>query len=273
MTPPKRKAWNASTIKFLTQTELRALLACIKKTSKRDYAIFLMAYRHGLRASEVGLLQVDDLESVRQIEQRVKRSQAWLEVPRPKLTDAEREMLHLDADDDAPKELVQTMYDLIYLAFRTDSTRLASYQIGSMGDGSSNAGKFPRLLGFAGSLHGLAHGWEKPGGSEKLGKWDRFMASQFGNFLERLRSTPEAGGTLLDHTIALYGSSNSETHNNTNYPLLLAGGNRLGLKHGRYVKFEEKTPLSNLFVTVLDRLDVPVRKFADSAGEMSEILA
>ena len=227
--------------------------------------------RRGLGVQDRAKLD-EYLESVRQTEQRVKRSQAWLEVPRPELTDDERERLHLDADDDAPKQLMQTMYDLIYLAFRTDSTRVATYQIASMGDGSSKAGKFPRLLGFAGSLHNLAHGWEKPGGSEKLGKWDRFMASQFGNFLERLRSTPEAGGTMLDHTIALYGSSNSETHNNTNYPLLLAGGNGLGLKHGRYVKFGEETPLSNLFVTVLDRLDVPVRNFADSTGEMSEIV-
>ena len=62
MTPAKRRSWNANTIKFLTQTELRRLLACIKKSSKRDYAIFLMAYRHGLRASEVGILTVDDLD-------------------------------------------------------------------------------------------------------------------------------------------------------------------------------------------------------------------
>ena len=78
---------------------------------------------------------------------------------------------------------------------------------------------------------------------------------------------------MLDNTMAFYGSSNAETHNNTNYPLIMAGGERLGLKHGQYIKFGEETPLSNLFVTVLDRLDVPVKSFADSTGELSEITA
>lgn len=211
------------------------------------------------------------LESVRQIEERVDRSQAWLEIPRPELTDQDREILQLDADDDAPKELMRTMYDLVYLAFRTDSTRLATYQIGSMGDFSSKAGKFPQLLGFAGTLHKLAHDWNKDNGAENLGKWDRHMAGEFGRFLERLRSTPEGDGSLLDNTLAFYGSSNSQTHNNKNYPLILGGGRGMGLQPGRYLQFGEETPLSNLFVTALDRIGVPTEGFADSTGEMSEL--
>ena len=211
------------------------------------------------------------LESVREIEKRVERSQAWLDIPRPELSDRDREMLHLDADDEAPKELMRTMYDLIYLALRTDSTRFVTYQIGSMGDFSSKAGKFPQLLGFADTLHTLAHDWNKPGGAENLGKWDRHMAGEFGRFLDKLRSTPEAEGTLLDNTLAFYGSSNSQTHNNKNYPLILGGGRGMGLHPGRFLKFSEETPLSNLFVTALDRLGVPVEKFADSTGEMSEL--
>lgn len=211
------------------------------------------------------------LESVRQVEQRVERSQAWIETPRPELTDADRELLQLDADDEAPKELMRTMYDLIYLAFRTDSTRVATYQIGSMGDFSSKAGKFPQLLGFAGTLHNLAHDWTKPGGVENLGKWDRHMAGQFGAFLERLRSTPEGDGTLLDHTLAFYGSSNSQTHNNSNYPLILGGGRGMGLRPGRYLQFSEDVPLSNLFTTALDRLQARTEGFSDSTGEMSEL--
>jgi len=212
------------------------------------------------------------LESVREIEQRVERSQAWLDIPRPELTDADREMLHLDADDEAPKELMRTMYDLIYLAFRTDSTRFATYQIGSMGDFSSKAGKFPQLLGFKETLHTLAHDWNKPNGAENLGKWDNHMAGEFGVFLDKLRSTPEGDGTLLDNTLAFYGSSNSQTHSNTNYPIILGGGRGMGLDPGRFLKFTDETPLSNLFVTALDRLGVPVERFADSTGEMSELL-
>jgi hypothetical protein len=97
------------------------------------------------------------------------------------------------------------------------------------------------------------------------------MAGQFGAFLERLRSTPEGDGTLLDNTLGFYGSSNSQTHNNSNYPLILAGGRGMGLRPGRFLKFSEETPLSNLFVTALDRLEVPTEGFADSTGEMSEL--
>ncbi|MCB9383098.1 MAG: DUF1552 domain-containing protein [Bryobacterales bacterium] len=211
------------------------------------------------------------LESVRQVEQRVERSQAWLDIPRPELTDADREMLQLDADDEAPGELMRTIYDLIYLALRTDSTRVVTYQIGSMGDYSSKAGKFPQLLGYNGTLHSLAHDWNKPGGAEALAKWDRFMASQFAAFLEKLRSSQEGDGTLLDHTLAFYGSSNSQTHNNTNYPLILAGGRAMGLKPGRFLQFSDETPLSNLFVTALDRLDAPEPLFADSTSDLSTL--
>ncbi len=213
------------------------------------------------------------LESVRQVEQRVERSQAWLDIPRPELNDADRELLQLDADDEAPKDLMRTMYDLIYLALRTDSTRVVTYQIGSMGDYSSKAGKFPQLLGYAGTLHSLAHDWNKPGGAEALAKWDQFMASQFGVFLERLRASQEGDGTVLDNTLAFYGSSNSQTHNNSNYPLILAGGRAMGLNPGRFLKFTDETPLSNLFVTALDRLGAPAESFADSTGELSELCA
>jgi hypothetical protein len=87
-----------------------------------------------------------------------------------------------------------------------------------------------------------------------------------------MADTREGDGTLLDRTLVFYGSSNSRTHQNRNYPLLLAGGRGLGLRHGRYLRFDEKTPLSNLFVTMLDRLALPVESFADSTGEISKLL-
>lgn len=211
------------------------------------------------------------LASVRQIEQRVELSQRWLEIPRPELRDEERKLLHLEADDEAPKLFMRTMYDLIYLAFRTDSTRVATYQIASMADASSKAGKFPQLEGFKGSLHTLAHGWNKPEGAVKLGEWDRFMAEQLGYFLERLSSTEDVQGSLLDNSVILYGSSNSQTHNNTNYPLVLAGGREFGLQHGQYRKFAAEVPMTNLFVTMLNCLGVPGEKFADATGSLTEL--
>lgn len=211
------------------------------------------------------------LASVRQIEERVQRAQRWLEIPRPELRDEERDLLHLESDDKAPLLFIRTMYDLIYLAFRTDSTRVATYQITNMADASSKAGKFPQLQGWKDSLHTLAHAWNKPEGAAKLGKWDRFMVEQFSYFLSRLAAAPEENGSILDNSVILYGSSNSETHNNNNYPLLLAGGRQLGLHHGRFLKFGSEVPMSNLLMTMLDCVDAPCRQFADSTGRLDAL--
>jgi len=213
------------------------------------------------------------LAAVRQIEQGVERSQGWIEIPSPELRDEDRRILQLDSDDEAPLQFIRTMYDLIYLAFRTDSTRVATYQITNMADCSSKAAKFPQLQGFKDSLHTLAHDWDKPGGSERLGQWDRFMTEQFAYFLDRLDSAPEQQGTLLDHSLVLYGSSNSVTHNNNNYPLILAGGAECGMKHGRYLKFSDQVPMTNLFVTMLNRTGVECAAFADSTGELNELVS
>ena len=210
------------------------------------------------------------LQSVRQIEQRVERSERWLDVPKPQVNAAG---LHLDADDKTPGELIKTMLDLMYLAIQTDSTRFLTYQMGNMNGATSIATKFPSLLGFGKNQHSLAHGWNKPRGAEALGKWDRFRAQQLSYFLQRLQDTPEQDGTLLDHTMVLYGSSNSTTHNNTNYPLVVAGGDDLGLKHGGYHRFGSDVPLSNLFVTMMNRLGMPTKNFVDSTGEMTELIA
>jgi len=212
------------------------------------------------------------LDSVRQIEERVGRSQRWLDIPRPELSDEDRDLLALDADDDAPKDFIRTMYDLIYLAFRTDSTRVATYQITNMADCSSKAAKFPQLEGFKKSLHSLAHDWNKPGGAEELGKWDQFMAQQLAYFLDRLSGAKEQNGSVLDNSLVLYGSSNSKTHENKNYPLVLAGGRELGFQHNRFLKFSDDVPLSNLYVTMLNQMGVETESFVDSTGEMTELL-
>ena len=211
------------------------------------------------------------LDSVRQIEKRVERSQDWLKIPKPEVDAAG---LHLNADDNTPGELMKTMYDLIFLAFQTDSTRVATYQLGNMNGATSIAGKFPQLLGFANHQHKLAHGWNKAGGSEALGKWDQFRVQQFTYFLERLSNTADGeNGTLLDNTSVLFGSSNSNTHNNSNYPLLLAGGSKMGFRHGQHHRLDKDIPLSNLLVTMLNRLDAQTDSFADSTGELTEVLS
>ncbi len=208
------------------------------------------------------------LTSVRQVEQDVERAAQWLDVPRPKVN---AEGLSLDADENAPADLIRTMLDLIVLAFQTDSTRYATYQLGSMHGAISIATKFSQLLGYGKSTHGLAHGMKKPGGAEQLGRWDQFLAENLHYFLNKLDAIPEGGGSLLDHTLVYYGSSNSYTHNNTNYPLLLAGGKAMGYQHGQHLQYGKEKPLADLYLTMLHRLGAEAGSFADSSGEMTEV--
>ena len=94
------------------------------------------------------------------------------------------------------------------------------------------------------------------------------MAQELSRFLGRLDSTSEGDGSLLDHSLILYGSSNSRTHQNRNYPLLLAGGGKLGLRHKQVLHFDDKTPMSNVFVTMLQALGVETDHFVDSTGPL-----
>ena len=208
------------------------------------------------------------LTSVREIEQDVERSAQWLKVPRPKVN---AEGLSLDADNETPGNLIHTMLDLIALAFQTDSTRFVTYQLASMHGAISIANKFPSLLGFTNNAHGLAHGAGKGKGAENKGKWDRYQAECLGYLIKRLSEIEEGNGSVLDNTCIFYGSSNSKTHNNNNYPLILAGGKNMGYKHGQYLTFGRDVPLANLFVTMQKRMGVKADSFADSTGSLDVV--
>jgi len=207
------------------------------------------------------------LDSVRDIEKRVEQSQQWLDIPKPRV---EEKTLDLSATPEGPKEYIKVMYDLLYLAFQTDSTRLATFMLGQVAGATTIANSFPTVVGQNGNWHGLAHGaGKKP---DALGKFDQFLAEQLAYFLTRLKNTREGDGTLLDRTMVLYGSSNSKTHNNNNYPLLMAGGRKLGIQHGNFLHYNAQTPFANLFVTLFDRMNLPVEHFADSTGGLNELL-
>jgi hypothetical protein len=160
---------------------------------------------------------------------------------------------------------------LLYLAYQTDITRVSAFQLGSYGP--TLARTFPGCLGLEANWHSLAHKAGKKGGPEAIGKFDQFLAQNLANFLQRMKDTPEGedGSNLLDRTLVLYGSSNSKTHQNRNYPLLLAGGKDFGLKHNHFLRFEEKVPMSNLFVSMLQALDVEAESFVDSTGTLDGI--
>lgn len=208
-------------------------------------------------------IKLDEYEtSVREVEQRVEKSRAWLQVPLPEVDPSS---IDLEVSPDSPKEYLTAIYDLMFLAFQTDLTRVITYQLGSMGP--SRARNFPSSVGLK-DWHSLAHGANKKGGAEKLGKFDQFMTGQLVRFLTRMRDTEEGEGNLLDNTQVLYGSSNSKTHVNRNFPLLHAGGSKLGIKHGHYLRFPESVPMSNLFVTMMQAMGIEENHFVDSTGSL-----
>ncbi len=213
--------------------------------------------------------KLDEFEtSVRDVEQRVGRAREWLDVPLPNVDPT---TIALESNPDAPADYIGAMFDLMFLAFQTDITRTAAYQVGSYGP--TLARTFPACLGLEANWHSLAHKAGKKGGPEAIGKFDQFLAQNLARFLQRLKDTPEgdSGESMLDRTLVLYGSSNSKTHVNKNYPLLLAGGRKLGLKHNHYLKFSEQTPMSNVFVSMIQALGIEAESFADSTGPLAGI--
>lgn len=230
------------------------------------------------------------LESVRQAEVKAQKSRRWLGTPLPEVDGSE---LNLEIGTEEPREYLQTMFEMIYLAFRTDSTRVATYQIGRE-NGVGRSDHLARAVGFN-LAHQLSHETKHPDGWKKFGTYCRFLNEELGRFLARLKATaePAGDGSLLDNTLVLFGSASSAFHLSRNYPLILAGGKNLGVQHGRYINHAgnnfqggpwlgkqepwqqeakgEDRPLSNLYATMLQRLGVPTDSFSDSTGLVKEI--
>jgi hypothetical protein len=225
------------------------------------------------------------MESVRQAEVKVAKAKRWLDAPLPNV---ERDHLNLELTTDEPREYLQIMFEMIYLAFKTDSTRVATYQIGRE-NGIGRSDHLSRAVGFN-LAHQLSHETKHPDGWKNFGIYCRFLNEEFGRFVERLRSTPEpaGSGSMLDNTLVFYGSASSAFHLSRNYPLILAGAKNMGFKHGQYINIagssfqggpwmgdrepwqdkatSQDVPLSNLFVTMLQRLGVSTKSFADSTS-------
>ncbi len=223
------------------------------------------------RLGDVDRAKLDEyLESVNAVEEQVRRNEAWLDVPM-KPFDAS----HVDLDPDPtvdPQAYLRATYDLIVLAFQTDLTRVVTYMLGRE-DGMGYGDNFPKLaLGIERGHHTISHDTHE-GHWEQWGRFDTWYAEQFAYFVERLKSTTDEHGSLLDNSLVLYGSSCSTTHNARNCPLALAGGKNLGVKHGRYSVYGDDVPLTNLFVSMLNGVGVPTESFADSTGPLPGLFA
>lgn len=223
---------------------------------------------HGHLGTEDKRKMDEYLQTVRALEQRVERTSAWTHEPLPKV---ETKGLNLEASYADPAEYISCMYDLLFLALRTDSTRFATFMTESEHSTGNEVGAFAtRVLGYKGATHDIAH--KRP---TESGLWDNWRAQQHARFLHRLHDTPEGEGNMLDYSVVLWGSAHPHgSHSTKNYPVQIAGGNKLGLKHGYLHDFrsgKEDVPLANLFVSMLNAIDVPVKKFADSTGPMTEL--
>ena len=121
--------------------------------------------------------------------------------------------------------------------------------------------------------HPLSHHQEKREKKEKLQRLQTYHMSMFAYYLDKLRSTPDGDGTLLDNMMIVYGSGmgNSHQHEPRNLPILVAGGGSGTLSGGRHVRFQRGTPLTNLYLTLLNKLGVPAERIGDSTGQMHEL--
>lgn len=231
------------------------------------------------------------LDSVRDTEVNVAKAKRWMDLPIP--TD-EVDHLDLEITPEDPRKYVQTMFELIYLAFKTDSTRVATYQLAKeVSKGISD--HLAQAVGLP-LTHRLSHQTKRPDGWKNFGTFCRFISEELGRFAGKLKATPEPAGegSMLDNTLVFFGSASSAFHLSRNYPLILAGGKSMGFKHGQYLNYAgtgayrggwkkgepepwkikatgEDIPLSNLYVTMLQKLGVKTETFGDNTGTVSEV--
>jgi hypothetical protein len=201
--------------------------------------------------------------SVREIEQRIDRSAS------------EQSLNVADIDLDLPAgipqetaEHIRLMYDLMALAFQTDSTRVATFMLANAGSNRT----YPSL-GVNEGHHELSH---HRGDDEKIGKIqriDQFLVEQFSYFLQKLKGMREGEGTLLDRCMIVYGSaiSDANRHDHHDLPILLAGRGGSTLPTGQHLRVSRETPMSNLFLSLLDRAGAKVDSFGDATSRLTEL--
>ena len=195
--------------------------------------------------------------SIRDVEKRLELRRQWADQPKP------------DAPFDKPANAntvkdLPMLYELIAMALQTDSTRVATLEIGGC--------FLPQHLGIKKSYHGLSHHGNREDAVADLIALETYQIEHFGKFLNKLSSVKDGDGTLLDSTSVLFGSGigDANSHKNSDLPVLLAGG---GYRHGEFKKVEsqgiKKVPLCNLFVDVAQRMGVETEAFGNSTGTYS----
>jgi Protein of unknown function (DUF1552) len=174
---------------------------------------------------------------------------------------------------DAPSGSVPTdfaehshlMFDLLALAFQTDQTRISTLLLGI----EQSPRNYPEI-GITEGHHGLTHHQGDKEKIEKVRQINEYHIKQFTYLLDKFKATPDGDGTLLDHSMIVYGSAlaDGNAHQHNNLPTILAGRGRGQLKPGRHIKYADETPITNLYLSMLDKMGVPVDKLGDSTGRL-----
>jgi uncharacterized protein DUF1552 len=198
----------------------------------------------------------DYLETVREIERRIQKTEA-------------RDLSHVDIPD-APlgtppfDEHINLMFDLVALAYQANMTRVFTFMMAA-----EVSGQTYNHIGVSDAFHPLSHHNNEPAKMDRLVKVQTYHTQVFAKFLDKLAAMPDGDGTMLDHSLFLYGSnmSNSNAHNHYPLPTSFVGGWKT-VKGNRHVVAPEKTPLANVLLTFLDKINIGQDKLGDSTGKL-----
>ena len=199
------------------------------------------------------------LDAVRDVERRIQRAEAQ----------GDHDLPAMEGPRDAPSvfsDYFKVMTDLMVLAWQTDMTRVCTFQMGH----EMSLRSYPEL-GFSDSHHSQTHHHGEADKIAKVIQINTLHVKMMAYYLEKLRSTPDGDGSLLDHSMILYGAalSDANLHLYTSLPLMLVAGGVNGIKGGQHLQYPARTPMSNLLLTMLDKAGVPhVEKLGDSTGKL-----
>ena len=242
-----------------TEAEREAILR--KNSSILDMiADRTQALRKDLGPGDRALLS-DYLDTVREIERRVQlageRDMTGVDVPAAPVGQFE------DFD-----EQIKMMFDLIALAYQADLTRIATLVMAAEGTDRTY-----EQVDVAGGFHPTSHHTNDPARIADLTRIQRYHMDHFARFVQKLADTPDGDGSILDHSMFLYGSNMGNSNQHDNYPLpeILVGGASGAMQGGQNIILPERTPLANVHLTILDRLGIPQESFGNSTGIISEV--
>jgi hypothetical protein len=234
----------------------------------RERASLLDAFRHDIarlkrKLGAADRARMDDyFDTIREVERRIQHAES---------TAGDHPLPDLDRPVGVPAtyaDHARLMFDLQCLAYQGDVTRVITFQLARE---TSNR-TYPEI-GVPDPHHPLSHHGNDPEKIARMAKINQFHVSLFSEYVQQLQATPDGDGSLLDHTLLLYGSGigNPNIHDHTNLPILVAGGASTGLKGNRHVRYEKPTPLANLHLSLLDKAGLELDSFADSTGKLDEL--